>query len=56
MKEEEIKKLQETVRKLEERVAKLEKAFGSQEMAREATAVNKAVKATEAGIHKFDKE
>lgn len=54
--EDDIKKLQDTVRKLEERVAKLEQAGGSQEMAREATTVKKAVKATQATSHKFEKE
>jgi exonuclease VII small subunit len=54
--EEDIKKLQDIVRKLEERVAKLERAGGSQQVAREATAVKKAVKATEATSHKFEKE
>jgi hypothetical protein len=54
--EEDIKKLQDTVRKLEERVAKLEQAGGSQEIAREATTVKKAVKASGASIRKFDKE
>jgi uncharacterized coiled-coil protein SlyX len=56
MQEQDIKKLQDTVRKLEERLAKLERAFASQQAAREATEVNKAVKASEASSHKFDKE
>jgi hypothetical protein len=56
MQDQDIKKLQDTVRKLEERVAKLEQAGGSQEMAREATTVKKAVKSSGASIRKFDKE
>jgi hypothetical protein len=56
MKEGEINKLQDTVRKLEERLAKLEQAFGSQEAAREATAVNKAREASEASIRNLEKE
>jgi predicted nucleic acid-binding Zn-ribbon protein len=53
---EEIRKLQDTVRKLEKRVAKLEQARGTQQAAREATAVNKAMEASEASIRKLEKE
>ncbi len=56
MKEEEIKELQNTVRKLDERLAKLERGFGVEQAAREATAVNKARKASEASIRNLEKE
>ena len=54
--EEEIKELQDTVRKLDERLAKLERGFGVEQAAREATAVNKARKASEASIRNLEKE
>ena len=56
MKEEEIKALQDTVLKLEERLAKLERRFGTEQAAREATAVNKARKASEASIRNLERE
>ena len=56
MKEEETKTLQDTVRKLEERLAKLERAFGAQQAAREANAVNKAREASETSIRNLEKE
>ena len=56
MQDQDIKTLQDTVHKLQDRVAKLERAFASQQAAREATEVKKAVKATEATSHKFEKE
>jgi predicted nucleic acid-binding Zn-ribbon protein len=53
---EEIKKLQDTVRKLEKRVADLEQAQGSQQATREATAIKKATKASEASIRKLEED
>jgi len=53
---EEIKKLQDTVRKLEKRVADLEQAQGAQQATREATAVKKATKASEASIRKLEED
>ena len=53
---EEIKKLQDAVRNLEKRVAKLEQARGSQQATREATAVNKAMKASETSIRKLEED
>ncbi|MGO8928298.1 MAG: hypothetical protein ACLQU3_15630 [Limisphaerales bacterium] len=51
-----VRKLEDTVRKLEERLLKLEQAGGSQQAAREATAVNKAMEASEASIRAGEKE
>jgi predicted nucleic acid-binding Zn-ribbon protein len=51
---EEIKKLQDSIRKLEKRVADLERAQGSQQATREATAVNQAMKASEASIRTLE--
>jgi uncharacterized coiled-coil protein SlyX len=56
MKEEEIEKLQDTMRKLEERVGKLEQAFGSQQAAREAAVVDKAMESSQASIRKLEEE
>jgi len=56
MKEEEIKKLQDTVRKLEERLAKLEQALGAQQAAREAAVVDKAMESSKARIRKFEED
>ncbi len=53
---EEIKKLQDAVRKLEKRVVKLEQALGSQQATREATAINKAMKASETSIRKLEED
>ena len=49
-------KLQDTVRKLEKRVADLEQAQGSQQATREATAIKKATKASEASIRKLEED
>ena len=50
----ELKTLQDTVRKLEKRVANLEQAQGSQQATRQATTVEKAMKASEASIRKLE--
>ena len=53
---EEIKKLQDAVRNLEKRVAKLEQARESQQATREATAIKKATKVSEASIRKLEED
>ena len=53
---EDIKTLQDTVRKLEERIVTLEQARRSQQATGQATAVNKAMQATQASIRKLEED